>query len=81
MPHGDRQGQPGAGRPNLTDRIWLYGSSESTIVETILKGRDNTMPAHENLLSPEKIRLLAAYVWGLSNSGAAGLDAQSATQQ
>ncbi|TXD50514.1 c-type cytochrome, partial [Ralstonia sp. TCR112] len=56
------------GFPNLTDRVWLYGSSEATIVETILKGRDNTMPAHENLLSPEKIRMLAAYVWGLSNS-------------
>lgn len=26
------------------------------------------MPAHENLLSPEKIRMLAAYVWGLSNN-------------
>ncbi|WP_197387709.1 cytochrome-c oxidase, cbb3-type subunit III [Ralstonia pseudosolanacearum] len=75
------KGNQALGAPNLTDRIWLYGSSESTIVETILKGRDNTMPAHENLLSPEKIRLLAAYVWGLSNSGASERDAQPATQQ
>ncbi|MCL6469952.1 MAG: cytochrome-c oxidase, cbb3-type subunit III, partial [Ralstonia sp.] len=62
------KGNQALGAPNLTDRVWLYGSSEATIVETILKGRDNTMPAHENLLSPEKIRMLAAYVWGLSNS-------------
>jgi cytochrome c oxidase cbb3-type subunit 3 len=70
------KGNQAVGAPNLTDRIWLYGSSEATIVETILKGRDNTMPAHENLLSPEKIRLLAAYVWGLSNNST-----QPATQQ
>lgn len=62
------KGNQALGAPNLTDRVWLYGSSEATIVETILKGRDNTMPAHENLLSPEKIRMLAAYVWGLSNN-------------
>ncbi|MGL6156037.1 MAG: c-type cytochrome, partial [Ralstonia mannitolilytica] len=64
------KGNQALGAPNLTDRTWLYGSSEATIVETILKGRSNTMPAHENLLSPEKIRMLAAYVWGLSNTGA-----------
>ncbi|CAJ0798678.1 Cbb3-type cytochrome c oxidase subunit CcoP [Ralstonia condita] len=62
------KGNQAIGAPNLTDRVWLYGSAEATIVETILKGRDNTMPAHENLLSPEKIRMLAAYVWGLSNT-------------
>ncbi|MEY3523154.1 MAG: cbb3-type cytochrome oxidase, diheme subunit, partial [Pseudomonadota bacterium] len=41
--------------------------SEATIVETVLKGRNGMMPAHETILTPEKIHLLTAYVWGLSN--------------
>jgi len=45
----------------------LYGSSEATIVETVTKGRNGMMPAHEAILTPEKVHLLAAYVWGLSN--------------
>ncbi|MFM9113471.1 MAG: cytochrome-c oxidase, cbb3-type subunit III, partial [Polynucleobacter victoriensis] len=51
----------------LTDKVWLYGSSEATIVETVTKGRNGMMPAHEAILTPEKVHLLAAYVWGLSN--------------
>lgn len=55
------------GAPNLTDNAWLYGSSEDAIVYGILNGRDNQMPAQKDLLSPEQIRLLAGWVWGLSN--------------
>jgi cytochrome c oxidase cbb3-type subunit 3 len=58
------------GAPNLTDRIWLYGASEATIIETVAKGRAGQMPAHEQILTPEKIHMLAAYVWSLSNTGA-----------
>jgi hypothetical protein len=38
-------GQSGAGRPNLTDGIWLHGGSLATVRETIEKGL-GTMPAH-----------------------------------
>ncbi len=66
--HGaDAKGNPLVGAPNLTDEIWLYGSSEATILETILNGRTNQMPAQEKNLTPEQIRLLAAWVWGQSN--------------
>lgn len=66
--HGaEGKGNPLVGAPNLTDNVWLYGSSEASIVETILQGRDNQMPAQENILTPEQIRLLTAWVWGLSN--------------
>jgi len=71
--HGaDGKGNPALGAPNLTDRVWLYGSSEATIIETISKGRGTAssvtrMPAHKELLDEGKIHLLAAYVWGLSN--------------
>jgi cytochrome c oxidase cbb3-type subunit 3 len=51
--------------PNLTDKTWLYGSSEDTIVETITKGRTNRMPAFGEFLGDAKVHLLTAYVYGL----------------
>jgi cytochrome c oxidase cbb3-type subunit III len=69
--HGaDGKGNQQLGAPNLTDGIWLHGSGESAIVEQITKGRASQMPAHKDLLSPAKIHLLAAYVYGLSQSEA-----------
>jgi cytochrome c oxidase cbb3-type subunit 3 len=67
--HGvDGKGNIFIGAPNLADNIWLYGGSEATIVETITKGRMAMMPAQDKVLSPEKLHLLTAYVWGLSNN-------------
>ncbi len=64
--HGpDAKGNQALGAPNLTDKVWLYGSKEETIVETITKGRTNRMPAHKDFLGEGKVHLLAAYVWGL----------------
>lgn len=60
-------GNPALGAPNLADAVWLYGSSVETIVQTILNGRNSAMPAHEQVLSPEQIRILAAFVWSQSN--------------
>lgn len=54
------------GAPNLTDKVWLYGSSEATITETINKGRQNKMPAWQEFLGDAKIHLLTAYVYSLS---------------
>jgi len=66
--HGaDAKGNPLLGAPNLTDDVWLYGSSEATLVKAILQGHDNQMPAHEHILTPEQIKVLTAWVWGLSN--------------
>jgi cytochrome c oxidase cbb3-type subunit 3 len=71
--HGpEGKGNPAMGAPNLTDSIWLYGGSEKTIIETITGGRTNTMPAHRELLEPDKIHLLTAYVYGLSRRDIAG---------
>jgi cytochrome c oxidase cbb3-type subunit 3 len=67
--HGaDAKGNIALGAPNLNDKTWLYGSSEATIIETVTKGRMAMMPAQDKVLSPEKIQLLTAYVWGLSNN-------------
>lgn len=65
--HGvDGKGNKALGAPNLTDDVWLYGSSEATIVHSILNGRNNRMPAQEHVLTPEQVRMLTAWVWGLS---------------
>ena len=65
--HGpEGKGNQGIGAPNLTDRIWLHGASRKSIRDVIQNGRQSTMPAHEQLLSKAKIRLLAAYVYSLS---------------
>lgn len=67
--HGaDGKGNQALGAPNLTDNVWLYGSSEASIVQTILNGRQNIMPAQKEVLTEDQIRLLAAWVWGLSNN-------------
>ncbi len=74
--HGaEGKGNKALGAPNLTDDIWLYGSSEATIVHSILNGRNNRMPAQEQTLTSEQIRLVTAWVWGLSK----GVDVTSAT--
>ncbi len=68
--HGpDGKGMQALGAPNLTDKVWLYGSSEAKIVETIVMGRTNQMPAWKDFLGEGKIHLLAAYVLNLSAGG------------
>ncbi len=65
--HGmDAKGTQAVGAPNLTDKTWLYGSSEATITETITNGRQNKMPAWKDFLGEGKVHLLAAYVLSLS---------------
>ncbi|GAA5157553.1 cytochrome-c oxidase, cbb3-type subunit III [Viridibacterium curvum] len=61
--HGpEGKGNPALGAPNLTDKTWLYGSSEATIVETVTKGRQNQMPAFKDLVGESRVHVLAAYV-------------------
>ncbi|AOS97344.1 Cbb3-type cytochrome c oxidase subunit CcoP2 [Microbulbifer aggregans] len=65
--HGmDAKGNQALGAPNLTDNIWLYGSSREQIQHTIRGGRSNQMPAQDDKLRDDKIRLVAAYVYSLS---------------
>jgi len=66
--HGqDAKGIQAMGAPNLTDNVWLYGNSQQQVEFTIRNGRSGEMPAFGETLSPEKIHLLAAYVYSLSN--------------
>jgi cytochrome c oxidase cbb3-type subunit III len=64
--HGDAgKGNQELGAPNLTDKIWLYGSDEPTVIETITNGRGGVMPAWTGRLDPSTIRALAVYVHSL----------------
>ena len=66
--HGmDGKGNHAMGAPNLTDNIWLYGGSERSITETLTHGRAGVMPAWKEILGEEKIHVISAYVYSLSN--------------
>jgi cytochrome c oxidase cbb3-type subunit 3 len=62
------KGTQALGAPNLTDKVWLHGWGEEAVMAMINNGKHNVMPAHGERLTPEQIRVLAAYVWSLSNS-------------
>lgn len=54
------------GAPRLNDNIWLYGGSKRAIEETIRNGRAGVMPAWKDILGEEKVHLVSAYVYSLS---------------
>jgi cytochrome c oxidase cbb3-type subunit 3 len=60
-------GNPIFGAPNLTDDTWLYGSSDEAVRTTIVQGRNGLMPAHGELLGENRTKILAAYIYSLSN--------------
>ena len=66
--HGmDGKGNQALGAPNLTDKIWLHGWGEGAVIAMVNNGKHSVMPEHGSRLSPEQIRVLAAYVWGKSH--------------
>lgn len=56
------------GAPNLTDNIWLYGGSQRAVEESIRNGRAGVMPAWKNILGEEKVHVISAYVYSLSQN-------------
>ncbi|AHL75167.1 cytochrome Cbb3 [Stutzerimonas stutzeri] len=65
--HGpEGKGTQAMGAPNLTDNTWLYGSSFGQIQQTLRYGRNGRMPAQQDHLGNDKVHLLAAYVYSLS---------------
>lgn len=70
------KGNPALGAPNLTDDVWLYGGTAAAITEGLEHGRMGKMPAHGETLGPEKVHLVAAYVYALSHPEAAAAAAR-----
>ncbi len=64
--HGDAgKGNPELGAPNLTDKIWLFGSDKAVIAEGVTRGRASVMPLFAGRLDDTTIKALAIYVHGL----------------
>jgi len=62
--HGaDGKGNRELGAPNLTDKIWFYGSDKATIVQGVQNGRGGVMPAWNGRLSEPIIKALTVYVY------------------
>ncbi|HBZ45091.1 MAG TPA: cytochrome-c oxidase, cbb3-type subunit III [Maritimibacter sp.] len=55
---GDRE----QGAPNLTDAIWLYGSSEQAIETSVRQGPFGVMPSWNARLDDAQVKAVAAYV-------------------
>ncbi|MFO0689948.1 MAG: cytochrome-c oxidase, cbb3-type subunit III [Myxococcota bacterium] len=72
----DGRGNPLVGAPNLTDDVWLHGGKVEDIRRIVGHGVANQMPAHEAILTPEQIHLVATYVLSLSSQGTAGAGAE-----
>ncbi|MAR00113.1 MAG: cytochrome-c oxidase, cbb3-type subunit III [Oceanospirillaceae bacterium] len=67
--HGaDGKGNQLVGAPNLTDDIWLYGGSTKQIQFTLRNGRAGKMPAQKEILGEDKVHVLAAYIYSLSQN-------------
>lgn len=65
--HGaDGKGSYALGAPNLTDTIWLYGGSRKAVEDSIRNGRNGVMPAWAEVLGEDKVHLISAFVYSLS---------------
>ena len=70
--HGpDGKGNQQIGSANFTANLWLHGFGEAAIMNMVNNGKINIMPAQGGKFSEAQIRVLAAYVWGLSNNAPA----------
>jgi len=66
--HGeDGKGMQAVGAANLTDNIWLHGFGEQAILNMVNNGMQNVMPPQAKLLTEAQLKVLTAYIWGLSN--------------
>ncbi|EKT4484696.1 cytochrome-c oxidase, cbb3-type subunit III [Pseudomonas putida] len=71
--HGpEGKGTPAMGAPDLTHpQAFIYGSSFAQLQQTIRYGRQGQMPAQAEIQGNDKVHLLAAYVYSLSQESAA----------
>lgn len=75
--HGaEGKGNHMLGAPDLTDEVWLYGSSMLQVQQTIRYGRNGNMPSQAHL-GDDKIHMLASYVYSLSQEEGETVDTDS----
>ncbi|MBS0253987.1 MAG: cytochrome-c oxidase, cbb3-type subunit III [Proteobacteria bacterium] len=77
--HGaDGKGNRTLGAPNLTDAIWLYGSSSEQVQGSITVAHAGVMPAWGGKLDGATIKMLTAYVHSLGGGEASPAAAPAA---
>jgi cytochrome c oxidase cbb3-type subunit 3 len=57
------------GFPNLVDNDWLWGGTDDAVYTTIAYGRQGTMPPWGEILGPQGVEEVAAYVYSLTHDG------------
>ncbi len=74
--HGpEAKGTPAMGAPDLTHpQAFIYGSSFAQLQQTIRYGRQGQMPAQVDIQGNDKVHLLAAYVYSLSQDRAVAVE-------
>ncbi|MDX1570986.1 MAG: cytochrome-c oxidase, cbb3-type subunit III [Xanthomonadales bacterium] len=66
--HGPQaKGNVALGAPNLTDEAWVYEPTMDSLTTTIAEGRNGQMPAFEQTLGEDRVKVLAAYVYSMSS--------------
>ncbi len=58
--HGGHAG--GGMGPSLRDPVWIYGSSDAHIFDSIAQGRANGMPSWGRMIPQEEIWKIVAYI-------------------
>ncbi len=67
--HGtDALGNQAVGAPNLTDPEWLYGGDSTSVITSIVDGRNGVMPPLGAVLGPQGVSEVAGYVLSLSGT-------------
>ena len=61
--HGDHAG--GGMGPSLRDEVWIYGSADQQIFNSIYQGRTKGMPAWGTKIPAEQIWQIVAYIKSL----------------
>lgn len=76
--HGENgKGNPMLGAPDLTAGVFTHGTDTAAhIVQMIDQGKTAEMPAWKDKFSPEQLRVLTAYVWGLGGGQAPQAESQ-----
>ena len=75
--HGpEGKGNIAIGAPNLTDNIWLYGSTLDDVKASVRDGRSGKMPAWGEILGKDRARLVQAWVLAQSGSAESTADKQ-----
>lgn len=63
--------------PNLTDKFWIHGNTPSDIAKSVQGGYpEKGMPPQGDVLGPEKVRAVVAYVLTLKNKNVPGKEPQ-----